>query len=233
MRPSRLRSTGPSTRSRIGQIAIGEVVAFPFDVELTSWYSGTVICTPFVERLLWCTSFVRRFACAASPTLAWASEQKRLPSTPPRELAVIVKCTRSRCTSSPSNERSSFWIVRLRIGQSRCAESKLRSVLAVATNDCVVEAGAIFAGLPATGVKRVIAVPSATRRDPRRTNLLILSETLAVPISWAPFGADVPRLYAALVPALVVEAAAPRATTAATTDAIARCNRFVRIGPPF
>ena len=181
---------------------------------------------PFVWRLLCCVTFVRFFAFWLSETLAWASEQNRLPSTPPLELAVIVRCTRSRWTIRPSRLRSSRASVRLRIGQILCAESNFRRFATAATNACVEVAGARPAGLAVVGWKCDVAVPSATSFCPRRTNLLILSVTLTFPICCTPLAAEARVVSGARVPALVVEAATERAVTAATTETIKRWNHL-------
>ena len=101
-----------------------------------------------------------------------AKPQSSEPRTPPFESAVIVRCTRSRCTNNPSSSRSSGASVRSRTGQMRCADENFRTFTTRAVNALRVVADGRFAAWSAEGANLEIAVPTAYRRPACLTNFL-------------------------------------------------------------
>ena len=83
------------------------------------WLAGTANLTPCVESPLWFAACVSLTAAFASRTRLPASEQNRLPRTPPRLFAVMLRTTLPRSTCSPSRFNDSPSSVRFSTLQMR------------------------------------------------------------------------------------------------------------------
>src|SRR5919204_2602799 len=187
---------------------------------------GTAILAPLVARPLLCTARVRRAADFASFTFAPASEQKRLPRTPPSESAVIVRCTLSRWTINPNRLRSSGPSVRSRIGQIFCADENRRKPFTGATNALRALPAVTSFGASADGWNCAIAAPIAYKRPPRFTKRETVNRTVSVPICFVSF------VLCGCVEPLEVAVDAPRASMAVATIAAARARYLRDIVPP-
>src|SRR5919201_930673 len=187
---------------------------------------GTAILAPLVARPLLCTARVRRAADFASFTFAPASEQKRLPRTPPSESAVIVRCTLSRWTINPNRLRSSGPSVRSRIGQIFCADENRRKPFTGATNALRALPAVTSFGASADGWNCAIAAPIAYKRPPRFTKRETVNRTVSVPICFVSF------VLCCCVEPLEVAVDAPRASMAVATIAAARARYLRDIVPP-
>src|SRR5919197_1887133 len=181
---------------------------------------------PFVARPLLCAAVVnfRAFAAVASFSFLLASEQKRLPSRPPLESAVMVRLTWLRSTIRPSRLRCSGPSCRLSTWQMRfsLATVHLRASFARAVNGCVTTVG-----VPVCGVYVATTVPRASNWRPFLTNLFTLNLMLTFPYVAADArdGPEEPS-----TPAGVATAVAAPAARIAVRSTARHATRFIR--PP-